>query len=462
MFAMHGIKHWNPEDRLFWSRFGQRVAARNLGLSIPALTLAFAVWMLWSVVVVHLPAAGFRYSTNQLFWLTALPALSGATLRVFYAFAVPLVGGRRFTALATASLLLPALGIGFAVQDPGTSYEWMLLLALLCGLGGGNFASSMAHISFFYPNSRKGYALGLNAGLGHLGVSLVQLVVPLVIGVGTFGLLVGEPQTTADGPIWLQNAAFVWVPFIAISAVAAWFGMDDLDDTQAGFAEQAVVFTNKHTWFMCWLYVGCFGSFIGFSAGLPMLLESQFGHLQSRGPDFTMLVWVGPLIGAVMRPWGGWLADRLGGARVTFWCFVALALGVLLALPCLPQAGQGGSLPGLLAAFALLFAAAGIGNGSTFRMIPSIFLAQRQRAAEPLPSAQAQAARQGGVEAAAVLGLASAIGAYGGFFIPKSYGSSIDLTGSPAVALQVFFFFYLSCMALTWWHYGRRHASMPC
>ena len=235
MAAMPIIHHWNPEDRGFWDRSGRTVATRNLWLSIPALTLAFAVWMLWSVVVVHLPAAGFNFSTNQLFWLTALPALSGATLRIFYAFAVPIVGGRRFTALATASLLLPALGIGFAVRDPGTSYEWMIALAMLCGLGGANFASSMANISFFFPTARKGYALGLNAGLGHLGVAMVQLVVPLVIGVGAFGAFVGAPQATAQGPVWLQNAGFIWVPFIAASAVAAWFGMDDLADAKAGF-----------------------------------------------------------------------------------------------------------------------------------------------------------------------------------------------------------------------------------
>ncbi|MEP7283676.1 MAG: nitrate/nitrite transporter, partial [Rubrivivax sp.] len=239
MAAMPIIHHWNPEDRGFWNRSGRSVATRNLWLSIPALTLAFAVWMLWSVVVVHLPAAGFNFSTNQLFWLTALPALCGATLRIFYAFAVPIVGGRRFTALATASLLLPAMGIGFAVRNPATPYEWMVALAMLCGLGGANFASSMANISFFFPNARKGYALGLNAGLGHLGVAIVQLVVPLVIGVGTFGVFVGTSQATAQGPMWLQNAGFIWVPFIVVSAAAAWFGMDDLADTKAGFSEQA-------------------------------------------------------------------------------------------------------------------------------------------------------------------------------------------------------------------------------
>jgi NNP family nitrate/nitrite transporter-like MFS transporter len=460
MLAMHPINRWTPEDRGFWERSGRGVAARNLWLSIPALTLAFAVWMLWSAVVVHLPAAGFRYSTNQLFWLTALPALCGATLRIFYAFAVPVIGGRRFTALATASLLLPALGVGFAVRDPGTPYEVMVALALLCGLGGGNFASSMAHISHFYPQARKGYALGLNAGLGHLGVSLVQLAVPLVVGASLFGALGGAPQATAQGPMWLQNAGFVWVPFIALSAAAAWFGMDDLADARAGFAEQAVIFTRKHNWLMCCLYLGTFGSFIGYSAGLPMLIENQF-----QGASAVELAWAGPLLGALLRPLGGWMADRVGGARVTFWCFAAMVLGVAAVLQCLPEpgtAGRAGNFGGFLASFGLLFAAAGIGNGSTFRMIPVIFLSQRQAAAGPLPGARALATKDAGMEAAAVLGFASAIGAYGGFFIPKSWGSSIAITGGPQSALQVFIFFYLICMALTWWHYSRRHAPMPC
>ncbi|HSQ71587.1 MAG TPA: NarK family nitrate/nitrite MFS transporter [Rubrivivax sp.] len=462
MAAMHVIDHWNPEDKGFWERSGRCVATRNLCLSIPALTLAFAVWMLWSVVVVHLPAAGFRFSTNQLFWLAALPALCGATLRIFYAFAVPVVGGRRFTALATASLMLPALGIGFAVRDAGTPYEVMVALALLCGLGGGNFASSMAHISFFYPKARLGYALGMNAGLGHLGVSLVQFAVPLVITAGVFGALGGAPAIVAQGdasaPMWLQNAGFVWVPFIAVSALAAWFGMNDLADAKAGFAEQAVIFKRKHNWLMCWLYLGTFGSFIGFSAGFPLLVQSQF-----PGIDALEFAWLGPLVGALMRPVGGWLSDRLGGARVTFWNFLAMGLGVLAVLQCLPQAGQPGHFPGFLASFMALFAFAGIGNGSTFRMIPVIFHTERQRAAQGRgPAAEEQAVKDANKEAAAVLGFSSAIGAYGGFFIPKSYGTAIALTGSPDAALYAFVVFYATCIAVTWWHYSRSNAPMPC
>lgn len=459
MTQSHVIAQWNPEDPGFWARRGRGVAARNLWLSIPALALAFAVWMLWSVVVVHLPAAGFRYSTNQLFWLAALPALSGATLRIVYAFAVPVFGGRRWTALATASLLLPALGIGLAVQRPDTPYEVMVALALLCGLGGGNFASSMSHVSFFYPKAHKGYALGMNAGLGNLGVPLVQLVVPLVVGAGLFGALGGAPQTLPDGtPMWLQNAGFVWVPFIVASALAAWFGMDDLADARARFADQAVIFRRRHNWLMCWLYVGTFGSFIGYAAGFPLLASGQFPHA-----DLVHWAWLGPLLGALARPLGGWLADRLGGARVTLWAFVAMALGVLGVLASLHGAeGGGGSLAGFLVAFGVLFVVAGIGNGSTFRMIPLIFLAAHQRAAEPTPAAQARAAREGNLEAGAVLGFASAIGAYGGFFVPKSYGTSIALTGGPEAALLAFVVFYLTCIAITWWHYARRYAPMPC
>ena len=215
---------------------GVPIANRNLWISIPSLTLAFAVWMVWSVVVVNLPNVGFSFSTKELFWLAALPALCGATLRIFYSFMVPIFGGRRWTAISTASLLLPTLGIGFAVQDPATSYSTFVVLALLCGFGGGNFASSMANINFFFPKAQKGTALGLNAGLGNLGVSLVQFVVPLVITAGVFGALGGEPQTWTSGAeikqMWLQNAGFIWVPFIAICAIAAWFGMDDLATAQ--------------------------------------------------------------------------------------------------------------------------------------------------------------------------------------------------------------------------------------
>jgi NNP family nitrate/nitrite transporter-like MFS transporter len=454
---------WNPEDKAFWRQEGEAIARLNLWISVPALYFAFAVWQLWSVVAVNLNTLGFKFTTDQLFWLAAAPALSGATLRIFYSFIVPVVGGRRWTAISTASLLIPAVGIGFAIQDPSTSFVTMLTLALLCGFGGGNFSSSMANISFFFPKERKGSALGVNAGLGNLGVSSVQFLAPLVVIMPVWGPLSGAPQTIVDkagnaAQIWAQNAAWIWVPFIALAAVLAWFFMHDIASAKASFREQAVIFRRKHNWLMCWLYLGTFGSFIGYAAGFPLLIKSQF-------PTINPLhyAWMGPLVGAVIRPFGGYLADRLGGARVTFWNFIVMALAVVGVLYFLPSGGSGGSFAGFFAMFMLLFLTTGIGNGSTFRMIPIIFLTERQRAAEGQgDAAREQAVRDGNKEAAAVLGFSGAIGAYGGFFIPKSYGTSITMTGGPEFALYCFVVFYLTCIATTWWFYSRRNAPMPC
>jgi NNP family nitrate/nitrite transporter-like MFS transporter len=415
------------------------------------------------VVAVNLPALGFRFTPNELFWLAAAPGLSGATLRIFYSFMVPVFGGRRWTAISTASLLIPALGIGIAIQDPTTSYATLLVLALLCGFGGGNFASSMANINFFFPKERKGSALGVNAGLGNLGVSAVQFLAPLVVAAGVYGPLAGGPQTFVNAAgqsvqIWAQNAAFVWVPFIVIFTIAAWIGMNDIADAKASVREQAVIFRRKHNWLMCWLYLGTFGSFIGYAAGFPLLIKSQF-----PGVNALQYAWLGPLVGAVVRPFGGWLADKLGGARVTFWNFIVMALAVVGVLWFLPADGSGGSFAGFFACFMVLFLTTGIGNGSTFRMIPVIFLTERMReAAGKGAEAEEQAVKDANKEAAAVLGFTSAFAAYGGFFIPKSYGTSISMTGGPEMALYVFIVFYLTCIAVTWWYYSRRGAEMPC
>lgn len=453
---------WTPEDATFWKDQGKAVAYRNLWISIPALFLSFAVWMVWSVVVVNLQSIGFAFDADKLFWLAALPGLSGATLRIFYSFMVPIFGGRTWTTISTASLLIPAVGIGFAVRDPGTSYTTMLLLAFLCGLGGGNFASSMSNISFFFPKSLKGTALGLNAGLGNLGVSAMQFLVPLVITTGTFRTLCGEPQLCVvkgvASSVWMQNAGFIWVPFIVLATLAAWFGMNDIADAKASFKEQSVIFKRKHNWIMCWLYLGTFGSFIGYSAGLPLLIKSQFPTVSP-----TQYAFIGPLLGALFRPVGGWIADKLGGARVTFWNFIAMAASAVGVLYYLPSQGNPGNFWGFLAMFILMFVTTGIGNGSTFRMIPVIFLTERQRAAEGAgPRAQAQATAEAGKEAAAVLGFCSAFAAYGAFFIPKAFGSSITHTGAPHLALYGFLVFYLSCLALTWYCYSRKKADMPC
>lgn len=463
---------WTPEDKAFWEREGEAIAKLNLWISVPALFLAFAIWQVWSVVAVGLPALGFKYSTNQLFWLAAAPALSGATLRIFYSFIVPLVGGRRWTAISTATLLIPAIGIGFAVQDNTTSYPTMLTLALLCGLGGGNFSSSMANISFFFPKERKGSALGVNAGLGNLGVSVVQFLSPLVVTAGIFGVFGGDAQTIVKNnqtlQVWTQNAAFIWVPWILIASLTAWFGMNDIADAKASFATQATIFARKDNWLMCVLYLGTFGSFIGYAAGFPLLIKSQF-----PGVNPLAYAWLGPLVGAVIRPFGGWLADKLGGARVTFWNFIVMAcavIGVVWFLPkgatsafALPWGPAEGNFTGFFLMFLVLFMTTGIGNGSTFRMIPVIFLNLKLRDVNRNDAqAVAQATKEGNTEGAATLGFTAAMAAYGGFFIPKSYGSSIAMTGGPEAALYVFFTFYLLCIVITWWNYARRNAPSPC
>jgi NNP family nitrate/nitrite transporter-like MFS transporter len=451
--AKHLIEDWRPEDPKFWKETGRAIAQRNLWISIPSLLLSFAVWMVWSVVVAKLPTIGFKFTTDELFWLAALPALSGATLRIFYSFMVPIFGGRLWTTLATWSLMIPAVGIGFAVQNPNTPYVVFLGLALLCGFGGGNFASSMSNISFFFPKSEKGNALAFNAGFGNLGVSVVQFVVPLIITAGVFGWLGGDPQTATEAgrttKLWLQNAGFIWVPFIAASAFAAWFGMNDLASAKASFAEQAVIFQRKHNWIMCWLYIGTFGSFIGYSAGFPLLMKTQFPAV-----DALQFAFLGPLVGSLSRVGTGWMADKYGGGRVTFWVFIAMLIGVVGVLYFLSIKGQPGAFWGFFAMFMLLFIATGVGNASTFQMIPAIMRKEIPRL-EPGLSAPEQL-RHSEKEAAAIIGFSSAIGAYGGFFIPKSYGTSIAFTGGVEAALYAFFAFYVTCVAMTWFYYTRR------
>ncbi len=452
------LDDWRPEDKNFWETKGKKIATRNLWISIPNLFLAFAVWTIWSILVVKMPQLGFGYSSNELFWLAALPALSGATLRIFYSFMVPIFGGRRWTAISTASLLIPCIWIGFAIQNPDTPYMIMLILALLCGFGGGNFSSSMANISFFYPQKEKGGALGMNAGLGNLGVSGMQLLAPLVIASSVFGPFGGEPLTVVSGAnagseLWLQNAAFLWVPLIAIGAIAAWFGMNDISSAKASFSDQAVIFKRSHNWIMCILYLGTFGSFIGFAAGFPLLSGMLFPEV-----DPTKYAFLGPLVGALSRPVGGVIADKLGGARVTFWNFLLMIAGVVGVLYYLPLGDSAGNFTGFFASFLVLFIATGIGNGSTFRMVPVIFLNQRKRVHGDTDTA----IKEGNKESAAVIGFISAFAAYGGFFIPKAYGTSIGLTGSVAGALYTFIGFYALCTVITWWFYSRKGAADPC
>ncbi len=438
------IADWRPEDPEFWQSGGRALARRNLWVSTYCLLLSFAVWMVWSVVVARLPAIGFEFTTGQLFWLAALPGLSGATLRIFYAFLVPIFGGRLWTTLSTASLLIPAFGIGYAVQNPDTPYLIFLVLALLCGFGGGNFASSMANISYFFPKSEKGNALAINAGLGNLGVSVMQFLVPVVVTMSLFGALGGQAQAASDGAqLWMQNAGFVWVPLILIGSVAAWFGMNDILSAKSSFAERAAIFGRLHTWLMCWLYTGTFGTFIGMSAGFPLLAKLVFPEVNALKYAF-----IGPLLGAISRAGTGWVSDRYGGARISLLVFmvqIAAILGMIFFL-------DAQSFWGFFSMVLLLFLASGVGNASTFQMIPGIMRHEVDRTELGLPEAERRL--QAERESAAVIGFTSAIAAYGAFYIPKAYGSSIELTGTANAALWGFLIFYISCAALTWLAYS--------
>ncbi len=452
----HVLTEWRPDDPAFWDQTGRSIANRNLWISIPALLLAFSVWMVWSVVVAKLPAIGFNYTTGELFWLAALPGLSGATLRIFYSFMVPIFGGRLWTTLSTASLLIPAIGIGYSVQDPQTPYVVFLVLALLCGFGGGNFASSMANIAYFFPKKEKGNALALNAGLGNLGVSVMQFVVPLVITMSVFGAVGGEPQALSDGEtLWLQNAGFVWVPFLVIATIAAWFGMNDIASARASFAEQSVIFKRKHNWIMCVLYTGTFGSFIGYSAGFPLLMKTQFPEVNALSYAF-----LGPLVGALSRAATGWVSDRYGGGRVTFWTFLFMIVAVGGVLFFLGIKDQPGAFWGFFSCFMALFFLTGVGNASTFQMIPTIM---RQEVPRLMPQLdEGETLKESERESAAIIAFTSAIAAYGAFFIPKAYGTSISITGGPDAALWTFGIFYAVCVVMTWLFYTRKNAPVPC
>ncbi len=445
------LEVWRPDDPEFWKASGHRIARRNLWISIPCLLLAFSVWMVWSVVVAKLPSVGFDYTTNELFWLAALPGLSGATLQFFYTFMVSVVGGRRWATLTTASLLIPALGMGYAVQNPETPYVLFLILALLCGFGGGNFASSMANISFFFPKKEKGHVIALNAGLGNVGVSVMQFLVPLGITLAVFGGMGGEPQTATDGTeVWLQNAGFIWVPFLIVATIAAWFGMNDIASTETSFTskDQEVIFKRKHNWVMCWLYTGTFGSFLGYSAAFPLLSQTQFPEV-----DAFRYAFLGPLVAALSRAATGWISDKLGGGRVTFWVFIVMVVSVAGVLYFLGIKDLPGAYAGFFAMFMLLFFCTGVGNASTFQMIPVILREEMPRLMPELPTAWRS--RQVVQDTGAVIGVASAVAAYGAFFIPKAYGTSIALTGAPQAALWVFLIYYVTCVVMTWFFYTR-------
>lgn len=439
--SKYWINHWEPDDPEFWKQTGKKVAWRNLIWSILAENIGFSVWLVWSVVAARLPKAGFTYTTDQLFQLVAMPGLVGSLMRFPYTFAVPKFGGRNWTIVSALLLLIPTLSLCFLVQDPQTPYWLMMLAAATAGFGGGNFSSSMANISFFFPDREKGFALGLNAAGGNIGVSTVQLLVPIVVG---YSLLPGSP---GHGGLHLENAALMWLPLIVLSVIGAALFMNNLSGARSNFKDQLVVARRQHTWIMAWLYIGTFGSFVGFSAAFPLLLKTQFPAVTAN------LAFLGALVGSVARPIGGKLADRIGGAKVTFWNFVAMTGAAVVLLWSLEEK----NLSLFLTAFLTLFVTTGVGNGSTFRMIPVIFRAYHLQQAEGRgEEAQATALVTARRETAAVIGVVAAIGALGGYFIPRTFGAAIKATGSASVAVNYFIAFYVTCVGVTWWCYLRR------
>lgn len=530
------LHEWNPENEQFWESKGKAIANRNLWISIPSLLCGFAVWLYWGIITVQMLNLGFPFAKSELFTLMAIAGLTGATLRIPSSFFIRIAGGRNTIFFTTALLMLPALGAGIALTDSTTPLWVFQVLALLSGFGGGNFASSMSNISFFFPKKQQGLALGLNAGLGNFGVTSMQILVPLVMTFGLFGALGGDSmvlQSTsgtligkipAGSETYIQNAGFVWLLFLIPLAFAGWFGMNNIrtkdvspeipgaigsfitisfmllvgfvtaafglwlmlpesangsgfgvpkelvlviviastvfllkqipGQTKSILKRQYQIFNNKHTWVMSVIYTMTFGSFIGFAASFPLAIKVIFGyqHLMvdgvmthntanANGPSALMYAWMGPFIGALIRPVGGWISDKVGGALVTQVCsvvMVASALGVAYYM----KAAYASASPEeffvpFFVLFLVLFAATGIGNGSTFRTIAMVF-----------PKEQA----------GPVLGWTSAVAAYGAFYIPKVLGEQIKAT-TPEVALIGFAVFYGVCILINWWFYLRKNGE---
>lgn len=411
------IDGWEPEDRAQWEGPGRAIARRNLTVSVFAEFFGFMMLGVWSVVVPNLRDAGFAYTTDQLYWLIALPGLTGAAMRILYTFMVPVFGGRNWTVISALLLLVPAIGLAWAVGDPTTSFGVMLLVASLAGLGGGNFASSMVNISFFYPQREKGKALGINAAGGNLGTGIVQLVVPLII--------------TSGAGIALDRAGLIFIPAAILSALAAFLLMNNLSHAKSDLRSYALAVRNPHTWIISFLYIGTFGSFLGFSLTFPTLMKAMH-------PDVpAALAFVGAATGALTRPLGGALADRFGGTRVTMASYIAMGLGVVGLVLTLDEAG----FALFLGLFLLLFGASGIGNGSVYRMIPIAFQI----------GARDEAARLRGHRAAAgCIGIAGAVGALGSFFVPRTF-AELGITGG----LWAFAAVYAVMLVVAWGVYGR-------
>jgi len=474
------LDHWEPDNEQFWQTTGKRIARKNLAISIFAEHLGFSIWVLWTIVVINLANAGFTLSLSEQFLLIALPNLVGSTLRIPYTFAVPRFGGRAWTGVSASLLLVPVLLLAFLVpsgwlldQSHSTQMWVLALCAATAGFGGGNFSSSMANISFFYPEKHKGAALGLNAAGGNLGVAVAQLLVPLVI-------IVGVPAAAVKLPVHEVNLAYaglMWLPLIVLAAVLAWRWMDSITDARADPSSYTKSLRHGQTWIMSLLYIGTFGSFIGYAFALPLVIKNTFPEFLGAHPFIATylagLGFVGALIGSVARPLGGWLADRLGGARVTLAVFLGEAVFTLTAIMGVSEH----SFPIFFGSFMVIFLLAGMGNGSTYRMIPAIFSELGRKEASETGLDLKRTILDYKHRAAAVIGIAGAIGAFGGFLIQVIFrqaslgvSAAVKAAETPAEklsvaqaqadwsipALWIFLGAYVVFAAMTWFFYLRK------
>ncbi len=445
------IEHWEPEDAQFWASVGRTTARRNLIFSIFAEHLAFSVWVVWSILVVqmgNLKVAGapafpdlvaVPANANKIFWIVALPNLIGALMRIPYTLAVARFGGRNWTVASAVLLLIPVSLAGYCVTHPGTPYPVLLLCAATAGFGGGNFASSMANISYFYPDRRKGAALGVNAAGGNIGIASMQLTVPILVGFLALPLAV---------------AAEVWLPLVVLSAVCAFLFMNNLHVSRSTLRDQFAATREPHAWIMSFLYIGTFGSFLGLSAAFPAVLTFVFPHnltmkigfLTFHGKALLLpLAFLGALVGSLARPIGGWLADRLGGAIVTTIVFALMVVGSLGAIQFAASKNFGAFLTSML----LLFVMSGAGNGSAYRMIPAIYKRKRDIDVAARPGSATELTVRARQSAAATLGMAGAFGALGGFILPKAIGDSIKATHGISTAFSWFIGMYVVCLLVT-------------
>lgn len=440
------LPKWEPEDATFWREVGSKVAWRTLVLTTISLVLSFATWFVVSVLVVRLPAIGFKFDTMQLFWLAAMPGLAGGTLRVIHSFLVPIFGTRLVISIATLLKVIPCLGLGFAVMNPETPFWVFVVFALLAGMGGGDFSSFMPSTSLFFPKRLQGTALGIQAGVGNFGVSLAQFAGPWIIGIVALRGITGSSQVLKQGSgtrdVWLQNAVFWYVPLLVVLGVLCFMMLRSVP-IKASFREQLDIFKNKHTWFCTVTYVMTFGSFSGFAAAFPLMIKSIYGDFPGA-PDPLKYAFLGPLIGSATRVAFGFVADKVGGAiltQISGLAMVALCAAMVFLGVLTPTSLD--SFPLFVSCMLGLFLFSGIGNASTFRQFPIIF---------------AHSPRQG----AQVLGWTSAVAAYGPFVFAMLVGSSITSTGSAVSFFVGAAVFYLGAVALNWWYYVRPGCEHPC